>query len=418
MSSWHSHGNQPQAEDELSAVYGDAEEVVRPTDADTSGKRKSAFAPWHHPVKQFVRREQWVAQVRRLLAQHNPRRLAYLTLPGEDMLDVRMLGELLKSENCQLDCLGFNSAGASNDDVGSQLNIQSALRQEGLITDKSITLADRIEEIARTSSQAHNVLSQWGTFDVINLDLCGHFSAQGDPSAFDAFNRIVEHQRSANRPWLLMLTTRVHPDQLNATKEHFNSAIQRNLDLNESFAEALSTALDVPAAELRAALPGIWRAADDRLIKLYAVGLGKYLLHLFHSQVQDPAHVELASCLAYRVHAEHPDMLSVVFRIDPQQKQLMPAGVLAVEIPPIEVARANQIAGKAGRLGDIDRILGNDAERLEAFTQESENLLRISNYDTTQFRQWAGEFRAGRAGPQIDEVGAEQLAHELGKDSA
>lgn len=412
--SWNSHGNHNQAEDDLSAVYGDVEEAVQPSDAGTSGKRKSKFAPWHHPVKQFVRREQWVAQVRRLIGEGRAKPLTYLTLPGEDMLDVRMLGELLRSQNCQLECLGFNSTGA-NDDAGSQLNIQSALRQEGLITDNSITLADRIEEIARASSQANNMLSQWGAFDVINLDLCGHFSAGGDPSVFDALNRIVEHQRSATRPWLLMLTTRVHPDHLSATHEQFNAAIQQNLDLSESFVGTLSDALDVSPAELRGALPGIWGAADDKLVKLYAVGIGKYLLHLFHSQIQDPAHVELASCLAYRVHADHPDMLSLAFRIDPQQKQLVPMGVRAVEIPPIEVVRANQIARKAGRLGDVDEILRNDAEKLEIFTRESENLLKLSNYDISQYRQWVGEFRAvGGALETEHGAGAVVLAHEAG----
>lgn len=407
---WHSHESQGQAEDDLTAVYGVEGESTSLEEAGTNGRRKDKFAPWHHPVKQFIRREQWVAQVHRLLGAEGSRRLTYLTLPGEDMLDVRMIGELLKSQNCQLECLGFNSTGASNDDAGTQLNIQSALRQEGLITNNSITLIDRIEEIARRSSQADNVLKQWGTFDVINLDLCGHFSAEGNPSAFDALNRIVEHQRSASKPWLLMLTTRVHPGHLTATHEHFNSAIQRNLDLDASFNDSLSAALGVAAADLRDVLPGIWNEADDKLLKLYAIGLGKYLLHLFHRQVQDPAQVELASCLGYRVHAGHPDMLSVAFRIVPQQKRLMPADATEIAIPPIEVVHANQIARKAGRLGDVDAILHLDAEKLEAFTQESEGLLKLSNYDTSRFRQWLVDFRSAADVIEADvEEGAENV---------
>ncbi len=413
MMAWHSHGNLDEPGDDLSAVYGDSADADQPRDIGTSGKIKNEFAPWHHPVKQFVRREQWANQVKRLIG-NDQRLVTYLTLPGEDMLDVRILGELLKAQDCQLECLGFNSTGAKKDDNGSQLNIQSAIRQEGLITDKSITLTDRIEEIAQQASQAENVLCQWRTFDVVNLDLCGHLSTDGNPSTFDALNRIVDHQRSATRPWLLMITTRVHPEHLSSAKEHFDEAIQRNIDLDQSFVATLSESLGIDPAQLRSALPGIWSSADSNLTKLYAVGFGKYLLHLLHCQVQDPAHVELSSCLAYRVHASHPDMLSLAFRIEPKKKKLIPAGIASVSIPPVEVVHANQIARKAGRLGDVDEILRSDATKLEIFTNESENLLRVSNYDVSHFRAWVKDFRVfnGSNNTYAGETDPE-LAHEV-----
>src|SRR4051812_7240898 len=52
---------------------------------------RTTFAPWHHPVKQFVREYQWADLVRKLVDEHRTEdqrdTLKYFTLPGADLLD-------------------------------------------------------------------------------------------------------------------------------------------------------------------------------------------------------------------------------------------------------------------------------------------------------------------------------------------
>ena len=101
---------------------------------------RSDFKSWHRIRKQFIRDQQWnheifhlAQRLRRELQQKETdwggeisateapqeeipesiridRPLRFLTLPGEELLDVRSLWEKLQSEGCYLRFLGFNSA--------------------------------------------------------------------------------------------------------------------------------------------------------------------------------------------------------------------------------------------------------------------------------------------------------------------
>lgn len=387
--SQHPDGSDAFEEDDLDAVYGD----VSRNDGSTQGTRKRDFLPWHHPVKQFVRSKQWLKQADRLLGDVPiGRRVRYLTLPGADMLDVRLLGEYLRDRGRSLECLGFNSRPANNDPdfgEGGRINAESVLRQEGIISDNSLTLPDRFQDIAVESSQANVHLRSWKAFDIINIDICGHF-ASGDevPNAFEAMNRLVAHQRTAEQPWLLMLTTRVHPDHLAAARVHFDSAIQRNVNLDGSFRAELATAIEIDEEHIEEELLQVWAAHDSRFVKLYAIGLGKHLLHLFHNQYQSPARVELKSCMAYRVHGDVPDMLSIAFLIRPGERVVIPANAPRIlVIPNVEVVHANQIVRKAARLLDVDSALEDEMVLGECIA-ESEELLYKCNYETSSYREW------------------------------
>ena len=92
--------------DDLEGVY-----QAEPEHAVTGGRE---FAPWHHPRKQFVRIKQWCAEVNRLipmlgLAQGDPFR--YLTLPGNELLDVRALHGVVQSRGVTLRYTGFKVNG-------------------------------------------------------------------------------------------------------------------------------------------------------------------------------------------------------------------------------------------------------------------------------------------------------------------
>ena len=74
---------------------------------------RSKFSPWHHPVKQIVRDYQWADQAKRLLGDYRTdetrKTLTYFTLPGSDLLDVRVLSEALRGNGTKIDYFGFDT---------------------------------------------------------------------------------------------------------------------------------------------------------------------------------------------------------------------------------------------------------------------------------------------------------------------
>ncbi len=53
------------------------------------------FKPWHRPRKQWIRVKQWKQETLRLVdaITLTDRPLTYLSLPGDDLLDVRVIYE-------------------------------------------------------------------------------------------------------------------------------------------------------------------------------------------------------------------------------------------------------------------------------------------------------------------------------------
>lgn len=366
-------------------VYGEegpAEDLV-------ASRKRADFKPWHHPAKQFVREKQWLKQVERL-GPLEGKIIGYLSLPGEDMFDVRVIGEAVKRRGGQIKLLGFNSRVGVSEDAGSQMNSESVLRQEGIITDDSLTLPDRLQDITATRSHVYERMASYGKFDVVNLDLCDHLGAHADgASIFDVIEKIAFHQRGFTTPWLFMLTTRVHPDFIGLAQEKFSAPIRKNIELGAAFSEHLAELIGIDCC-VAEEVEEYWGLTGDPLLKIFAVGLGKYLLHLLHNQVQDPAAVELSSCCGYRIEAQHLDMLSVVFRVTPRAKVMIPAAqVDAIEIPAIELSSAIQIVRKAGGTIDVDAALQNP-ETLRVLVEGTEKLLHGGNYDVSKYREWLG----------------------------
>ena len=92
-------------EDDLVAdIFGEIE--YRPTPA-----APKTFKPWHKPRKQYVRRKQLLALLRRLYQQRQPDEpLRYLGLPGTDLIDLRYLHEkLCRAQGRTLRFLGFST---------------------------------------------------------------------------------------------------------------------------------------------------------------------------------------------------------------------------------------------------------------------------------------------------------------------
>lgn len=385
-------GEEPsQGQNELAEIYG--EDFAEADPPVLFPERRQNFAPWHHPVKQLVRKTQWEFLVNRLV-RHNPpdgNVLRYFTLPGADLLDVRVLAEGCAPLGVQIEYFGFDAGMQAVELNAPRIELESALRQAGRITANAVILPDRLEDIAVDHSQAARQLEARQPFHVINIDACDHLAYQPDGrprSTFDAVQALLRHQMVASRPWLLFITSRVEPGLLAGPGDAMRQAVNDNLATAAGFGEALAAAIEADAALVEDALADVWANHDSRFLKLYAIGLGKVLLQFFHAQPNHPANVELASACAYRVYGDEPDMIALAFRITPDGPVVFQPGQIPQPDPAVEAARAVRVAARAQAMRDLDGELEASAEVREDMARGSASLLRASNYDMNAYRTW------------------------------
>jgi hypothetical protein len=143
-------------DDDLISAYGD--DFSSEDSFEISRPKRVEFAPWHHPVKQRVRTTQWQELVRRLINQRGLTGgvLRYFTLPGPDLLDVRVLAETCAPLGVPIEYFGFDAALQATQISTSRFEIESSLRQSRRITDDAVISPDQLQDIAIPNSQAAN----------------------------------------------------------------------------------------------------------------------------------------------------------------------------------------------------------------------------------------------------------------------
>lgn len=398
--------NEEELQDEdLLAVYGKPESSADDL-SDLLDNKRCDFKPWHHPVKQVVRHYQWAALTKKLI-EDRPRGasqiLKYFTLPGADLLDVRVLAEICEPLGVKIEYFGFDARTVTADEIAAQettsrahgmaTTAESALLQAGRITSDAVILGDRLEDIALAESQAAIQLSQRTAFDVINIDACDHlaYCPKGRASnTFNALQTLLAHQMSARSPWLLFVTTRAEPELLGQPGIVFQNAVTQNLNVaNSGFGGALAKCLDADIEKLGTELPKVWGARDMRFLRLYTIGLGKFLLQFFHGQPNLPAKVELASSYAYSVYGDQPDMLAVAFRITPDGPRVFAPSVGgAAIVPDLEPMRATYIASQATKLQNLDEALETEEAVKHNAVEGTKALLESARYDIAEWCKW------------------------------
>jgi hypothetical protein len=385
--------------DYVDAVFGGDGEIQTVVSAPAN---RTTFAPWHHPVKQIVRDYQWADLVKRLLTENRPENrrdhLRYFTLPGADLLDVRSLADSLAAMGTKIEYFGFDSgyedqAEEGVDLTGAYLLAESALRQAGSISDRAEILRDKLEDIALAGSHAAERLRQRGVFDVINIDACNHLGYKPigrNTSMFDALEKLLAHQLLAHEPWLLFITTRANVAQLGGPATKLQSAIMKNIETHqEGFAESLAECIGGKVATIAADMNGCWSTQSIDFLKLFCVGLSKYLLQWYHAQPNLPAKVELASVFAYKVSSEEPDMLSMAFRVSPKGLAVQaPSAGGATPLPALELTHAVGMVSKTKRIWNLDEAITDDKGVRADAVSGTQRLLASANYDILKWRDW------------------------------
>ena len=281
-----------------------ADDVLPPrVDEPAVPTKLDRLLPWHTPRKQLVRERQWLHLGRRLIEKEKGRpglperedeqpEVRYLTLPGIDYLDVRQLGEECRNSGCRLTSTGFQSGGERNSEVARARWREQALVDEGFITGNSHTFPRRFEDIAHVEAPAYRDLKRRGPFHIVNVDACGSIAlpnADHPNRLIDAVYRVVELQLQLKRGrWLLFLTTDARPDSVaELTLNRLSEAILSNATASDDFRMTALPLLDARQDDVRKAVEAASGEAGIRFLRLFGLGMAKWLLHLARSKEWD-----------------------------------------------------------------------------------------------------------------------------------
>ena len=305
--------DQSDDQDDLTAgIFGDIKYLPTQTEP-------KEFKPWHKPRKQFVRREQLSALLRRLYEQReqgDP--LRYLGLPGTDLLDLRYLHEkLCRANDRPLRFLGFNTEAQPGNSAYVQLSVSlDEVRRLPNVDAQSEVLHDDFRRIGNPNSIAWSRTRRLGPFDVVNIDLCDGLASdppQNDGSIYEALAQLMALQARNPNPWLLLVTTRIGHGMFDADAEkRLIGLFRENVANCEGFAEACEHLLE---SDVESIDPATCSEAD--LLNLMTAAIGKWLSALV--QAHGPSRVGLASTHGYRVDpiATWEDLVSLALRFEP-----------------------------------------------------------------------------------------------------
>lgn len=368
---------------------------------------KTDFKAWHHPRKQYVRVEQWCAEVRRLLGELKlpaGESFKYLTLPGNEMLDVRALHGVCERAGIRLKYLGFNSVGPRTAEAAELALSQDEVRSLSHVDEFSTVLEYTLEAIANPKSPARATTMSQGPFHAINLDLCdsitlrevGH--SKGSP--LEAAGELLKLQVQSSKPWLLFITTKTQPGLVSDfARDGFMQAIGANSAASEEFKKKLIALLASKVEELDSDLETAWVTQDVRFLKLFTAGLGKWLLRILGTAAP-PRGLSLLSSCYYQSGPAGPDMLSLAFRCDGIAQTLHdPSEILTLASPSLppktEIESALMLADATEALFDLD-VTMRDAEVSGRMIDTASRLMADARFAEADYRKWANRQLAGR----------------------
>lgn len=357
---------------------------------------KKEFKPWHKPRKQWLRLNQWKAEIRELVKALDlvDRPLKYISLPGDDFLDIRVIYDLCEQTQLKLRFLGFNETWDE-----AQFNADPAYNEISsleYIDNRSRLVPDSFESIFSTSGHdtvAGIRVKELGPFDILNLDLCDSLASprkqRSGRTYYDALATLM-HNQVANRsePWLLFLTSRcAHDNVAQADLSKFCDGIRLNIDSSQSFAEEfIKLNSGKTLEELIDSIPNI---EPLHFTNIFGIGLGKWLLQ-FMLGGSPKWKVSLLPSYHYKIVRKY-DMLSVAFRFD--RITIYPHD--AIGLSKVSAASSNdaneyQLAQSLVRtfsdIKDVDQILNNDTSIKLEMVESTKKLLKQAGYDVNEYK--------------------------------
>jgi len=378
------------------------------------------FKPWHHPRKHWVRINQLCTLTQKLMKEssfNDGNVLRYLTLPGEDLLDIDSIENAATSgaeelldlqavagvgkQALKVKYLGFNTVGKNRDRAARQNTAESALKDRDTIDSSSKIVNYEIQSIANENSLAYREVSEFGPFNVINLDLCKSVASppknSNGHSYFDAISTILELQRqNMAQPFLLLITTRTaHKAIDKEALEKIVAVYKDNFAKSEEFKKELEALIHSEAEALLKKLTSGETVPQEFLNRIFGVGLGKWLLHLVKNGSPE-WNVSIESMCCYGIGQESGTMLSIAFKftrvnVSLEDKFGLSSKKRKAPSDPqkTETMLAIEMLSASKTIVDVDFELESNPESKKKVVGQAGALLERIGYERSKYDSWA-----------------------------
>jgi len=377
------------AEDELRRLLGDG-----PVPFPERAERE--FKPWHRPRKQYVRSVQWSRELGFLVRDLGlDNELRYLTLPGDDLLDIRYLAEsVCTSRGLRLKYLGFNTAAFPSDVRQPELNAaQFSINRLEYINPESEVFPGDFRQIGDTRSVPWQRVRRAGPFHAINLDLCGGFAGREKteeiPNYFAALQALLQNQGSSDHDFLLFLTTRM--DEHSVDKEvraSLNDIVRRVHETCKAYASGFASAWGLPAGGESVRLLERIGFAEAFMLGLTQWIVAQGVTHGLKASVRN--------FMTYRTGRKNgdDDIVSLAIRFKPDPF-IQPDAQGLVRTVGVESSRDEKICEQSAAIPEkvgsrvlVDEILRTQGQDFERCMNEASRLLAAAGYDASTYRDW------------------------------
>jgi hypothetical protein len=354
------------------------------------------FAPWHKPRKQYVRRHQWIhhanSTINRLksmgrLNANTP--LRYLTLPGPDLLDVKLMADVCSQNEISLHYTGFCYV-RDSDAIRLRRNTQRFEIDRGnLITPGSDVHVSKLEDITRPRSEAKTLMERGGPYNIINIDACAPIATDGNNQTgrlVDAIRTIVDFQLNMNRqPWLLYLTTPVQIDSVSqSARTALNDQVRQNVLADNVFATELAGRY-LEGEEVSQYLERAAQENGHEFVRTITLGISKWLVHLAEQASFNVIKLPAACYSMFRREPFVPNMISTCYLFEPQRINLLDFTGLTQDThqAPGTARTSDHIRAlrQSMEIENLDETFSNDGQLRAEMIQETKELLAAVGYD-------------------------------------
>lgn len=357
---------------------------------------RKTFKPWHKPRKHFVRLNQWSKETRKLLELVRPGdggELRYLGLPGEDLLDIRVLKTLCVKRNLKLRYLGFDSSLDS-----PELNLsRHEVNSDEFIHPSSVVIPDELGALEAKDSVAYQYVQRHAPFDVINLDLCNSVTSMEREVIpnLEAIRTLCNIQIERRRqPWLLFLTTQVFRDTLDVSiKRRLFDRVLKNISHSATFYSSLVSTLGIQENSILSELGPKGELDRQKWFRAYVLAIAKWLLHYMMGHDYKLA-VRMRRSYVYNVRGGSRDMASLAFFIEPvatlrEDETGLTRPRAQPDPAPTEMDLARDLIESVAEIENLDDKLNSNKELELSMFKKSAALLAGLRYDMRAYQKFA-----------------------------
>lgn len=364
-------------------------------------RKERKFQPWHRPRKQYVRRAQWCREISNLARDLKRTKgelseIRYLTLPGNDLLDIRQIAETICApQQIELRYLGFNSAAIPTAEDQPELDgAQFSINRMDWIQRQSEVFAGDFRRVADTRSVPYQRMKRDAPFHAINIDLCGGFAGrekdQGVPNYFTALRAILHNQARFDEPFLLFITTRMDDDNVaEEVKETLLRLAQEIHDTCLGYSAAFADAWGVQEGDAPVLVPQVVDTSEA-----FMLGLTQWIIS---NAISFELKASVRSFMTYRtgLGVGEDDIVSLAIRL--KREVVLPPDPHELGQPfnasPSQAERQCEqsaiVPERVSKRTRVDALLRTQAEEFERCIGESSALLGSAGYDPVEYRTWA-----------------------------